>query len=303
MKFIEKLKSDIKRNRIQYLLILPVVIYLIIFVYKPMYGVVIAFKQYRPTLGIAESPWVGFKYFKQFFRDPYFFDVLRNTVSISGSLLLFSFPMPIIFALLLNEVRIKWFKKAVQTVSYMPHFISGVVICGLITSFCQTNGVINDIVAFFGGERTNLLVVPKNFYPIYVLSDIWQNIGWSSIIYLAALAGIDQEQYEAAKIDGASRLQQMWYITFPGLLPTVSMLLILRMGGLLSVGYEKILLLYQPITFEVADVISTYVYRKGIISANYSYSTAVGLFNSVVNLIFLLTANKVSKKLGQSGLF
>lgn len=301
-RFTNKAIRDFRRNKIRYLLILPVLLCFVIFAYKPMYGIIIAFKRYRPSLTIAESQWVGMKYFIQFLTDPYFGRVVKNTFIISMQLLVFSFPMPIIFALLLNEIRSKWFKKTIQTVSYMPHFISLVVICGLINSFSQTNGVINDVIAFFGGERQNLLSDKSLFRPIYVISDIWQNIGWSSIIYLATLAGIDQEQYEAARIDGASRIQQMRFITLPGLVPTISMLLILRLGSILGVGYEKILLLYQPLTYDVADVISTYVYRRGLIDADFSYSTAVGLFNSVINLVFLVMANKISKKMGQSGL-
>ena len=300
---VNRLKKDLQRNKYMYIIILPVVIYLLVFCYKPMYGIVMAFQKFRPTLGIANSPWVGLKHFKSFFTDPYFGRILRNTFTISFLSLIFGFPAPILFALLLNEVKVKWFKKTVQTITYMPHFISLVVICGLVTTFCQSNGLFNDIIALFGGERENLLLNKNLFYPIYVLSGIWQGMGWSSIIYLAALAGIDQEQYEAAKIDGASRLQQMRYITLPGLLPTVSMLLILNLGSILNVGHEKVMLLYQPLTYEVADVIGTYVYRRGLISGEYSYSTAVGLFNSVVNLVFLVVSNKISKKLGQSGLF
>ena len=284
-------------------MVVPILILLILFCYKPMYGILIAFKRYRPSLGIMESKWVGLKYFRQFFRDPYCWRLFRNTLSISFLNLLFGFPAPIIFALLLNEVRVKKFKKTVQTISYMPHFISMVVVCGMITSFCASDGLFNNIIELFGGERSNLLMNKNLFYPIYIISDIWKNLGWDSIIYLAALSGIDQEQYEAAKIDGANRLQQMFHITLPGIMPTVSMLLVLRIGSLLSVGYEKIILLYQPTTYEVADVISSYVYRRGLQSGEFSYGTAVGLFNSIVNIILLLTANKVSKKMGQSGLF
>lgn len=301
--FIKCISADFKRNKIKYLMVVPILILLIIFCYKPMYGILIAFKRYRPSLGIMESKWVGLKYFRQFFRDPYCWRLFRNTLSISFLNLLFGFPAPIIFALLLNEVRVKKFKKTVQTISYMPHFISMVVVCGMITSFCASDGLFNNIIELFGGERSNLLMNKNLFYPIYVVSDIWKNLGWDSIIYLAALSGIDQEQYEAAKIDGANRLQQMFHITLPGIMPTVSMLLVLRIGSLLSVGYEKIILLYQPTTYEVADVISSYVYRRGLQSGEFSYGTAVGLFNSIVNIILLLTANKVSKKMGQSGLF
>lgn len=295
--------KDFRKNKYKYLIVLPVIMYFIIFHYKPMYGIVIAFQRFRASAGIAGSPFIGLDNFSRFFQDIYFWRVLRNTFAISFLSILFGFPMPILLALLLNEVRVRWFKRTVQTISYMPHFIAMVVVCGLINAFCQTNGVLNDIIVFFGGERINLLADKNLFYPIYIISDIWQSIGWDSIIYLAALSAIDQEQYEAARIDGAGRLQQMAYITFPGILPTISMLLVLRLGGILGVGFEKILLLYQPLTYEVADVISTYVYRKGLLEADFSYSAAVGLFNSVVNVFFLLTANKISKKLGQSGLF
>lgn len=299
----KKLVRDIKKNKYKYLIILPVIIYLILFCYKPMYGIVIAFQRFRPNLGIAGSKWVGLNNFKRFFSDPSFFRVLKNTFYISFLSIIFSFPMPIILALLLNEVKVSWFKRSVQTVTYMPHFISMVVMCGLVSSFCQTNGVFNDIIVFFGGERTNLLLNSKLFYPIYILLDIWQEVGWGSIIYLSAISGIDQEQYEAAKIDGANRIQQLLYITLPGLLPTISMMLVLRLGQVLTVGYEKILLLQNSLNSNVSTVISVFVYQKGLISGDYSYSTAVSLFNSVVNIVFLLAANKMSKKMGQSGLF
>lgn len=301
--FAARVKQDFQRHKFKYLIFLPVFIYLILFCYKPMYGVVIAFKKFRPSLGIERSPWVGFFQFTRAFEDPYFWRALRNTFTISFLSLIFSFPVPVLLALLLNEVKVSWFKRTVQTLSYMPHFIASVVVCGMITIYCQTNGLFSQIMVFFGGEPTNLLTHSKYFYPIYILSTIWQNMGWNSIIYLATLAGIDQEQYEAAKIDGASRIQQMIHITLPGLIPTITMLLILNMGKVLSVGYEKILLLYQPLTYDVADVISTYVYRVGLIDADYSFSTAVNLFNSVVNIVFLLVSNRISKKLGQSGLF
>lgn len=299
----QRLKIDLCRYKYKYLLFLPVIVYFILFHYKPMYGIIIAFQNYRPSAGIAGSPWVGFDNFLRFFKDPYFLRLVRNTFSINLLTLVWSFPAPIILALLLNEVKVSWYKRTVQTITYMPHFISTVVVCGMLTSFCQVDGVFNEIIGFFGGEKTNLLLQSKNFYAIYILSGIWATIGWNSIIYLATLAGIDQEQYEAARIDGAGRWQQMLYITLPGLVPTAVMLLILRMGSIMSVGSEKILLLYQPLTYEVADVISTYVYRVGLESAQYSYSTAIGLFNSLINIIFLVTANKLSQKAGQSGLF
>ncbi len=295
--------KDFRMNKYKYLIILPVIIYLLIFHYKPMYGLIIAFKDFRVRVGFADSPWVGLKHFRTFFHDVYFFRLLRNTVSISGLSLLFGFPAPIILALLINEVRKEKFKRVIQTVTYMPHFISIVVVCGLIVAYTQSNGAINDVVAFFGGKRTNLLSREEMFYPIYIISGIWQTAGWSSIIYLAAIMGIDQEQYEAARVDGAGRLRQMISITLPGLKPTILVLFILQMGSILSVGYEKLLLLYQPLTYGVADVISTYVYRRGILETNYSYSAAIGLFNSVVNITFLLITNRISKKVNDTGLF
>lgn len=301
--FTIRAKKDFKRNKFKYFLIVPVVVYFVLFEYKPMYGIVVAFQNYRLTAGVSGSPWVGFYHFKRFFTDPYFFRLLKNTFSISFVYQICSNPAPIILALLLNEVRCRWFRRTVQTVSYMPHFISLVVTCSLIRYFTASEGLINTIIVFFGGERSALLSRKEMFYPIYILSGIWKSVGWSSIIYLAALAGIDQEQYEAARVDGAGRLKQMWYITLPGLLPTICMLWTLDIGQLLSVGYEKIMLLYQPLTYEVADVISTYVYRKGLIDQDFSYSTAIGLFNSVINLALLIIANKLSKKVGQSGLF
>lgn len=299
----QTLSRDFKINKYKYLIILPVIIYLILFAYKPMYGLIIAFKDYRPSLGFDKSPWVGVKHFKTFFTDVYFWRLIRNTISISGLDILFGFPAPILLALLLNEIKVMWFKRTVQTITYMPYFISLVVACSLVKIYSQSNGLFSQIAMAFGGEAQNFLMSSKNFYPIYIISGIWQHIGWNSIIYLAALTSIDQEQYEAAKIDGAGRLKQMFHITLPGLLPTITILFILRMGGILNVGYEKILLLYSEAIYEVADVISTYVYRKGILNAAYSYSTAVGLFNSVVNIFFLIMANFISKKTTESSLF
>lgn len=302
--FGKRVLRDIVKNKYKYIIILPVLVYLVLFCYKPMYGVLIAFQRYRPTQGgIMDGTWKGLYQFKRFFNDIYFWRVLKNTFTLSFLNIIFSFPMPIILALILNEVKLPWFKRTVQTVSYLPHFISAVVICGLINQFCRSDGLINDIIAFFGGERAPLLLDKDLYYPIYIISDIWQTVGWSSIIYLAALASVDQEQYEAARIDGAKRLQQMWHITFPSIIPTISMMLVLRLGKVLSIGYEKTLLLYQPVTYEVADIISSYSYRKGLLDADYSYSTAIGLFNSVINIIFLVASNKLSKKMGQSGLF
>ncbi len=300
---IKEYIKDIKKNKVKYLIVLPVLIYLFVFNYRSMYGIVVAFQDYRPRRGIAGSEWVGFENFIRFFKDPYFYRVFRNTLSISFTTLIFAFPAPIILALMLNEVKDGIFKRCVQTITYLPHFIALVIICGMVMQFTMTNGLITNILVFFGMERQNMLLNKDFFYPIYIISGIWASIGWDSIIYLAALSSVDQEQYEAARVDGASRLKQIWHITLPGILPVVSMKLILRMGHIVSVGREKILLLYNANTQEIAEVISTYNYRKGLLDADFSYSTAVGLFDTLINLLFLLLSNKLAKKMGQSGLF
>lgn len=298
-----QIKTDIIRNKYIYIMALPVVAYYIIFHYAPMYGAIIAFKEFNPALGIMGSPWVGFKHFKSFFEGVYFWRLVRNTLLISVYSLIWGFPAPIILALLLNEVKNKYFKRTVQTVSYLPHFISLVVVCGIIKDFTSTDGVINDIIEFLGGERTNFLMIPEWFRPIYVGSGIWQGVGWGSIIYLAAITNIDPQLYEAATIDGASRWKQTWHITLPGIVPTIVILLILRLGGLMSVGFEKIILLYNSATMETADVISSYVYRRGLLDFDYSFSAAVGLFNSVINLILITSANRLSRKVSETSLW
>ncbi len=299
----KRIAKDIQRNKYKYLLVLPVLIYLALFAYKPMYGLVIAFKQYRPARGIWGSNTVGFLHFEAFFTNPYFWRLLRNTFTISFLNILFAFPAPIILALLLNEVYNTKLKRTVQTVTYMPYFISLVVACSIIKTYSQSDGIFSQIAVAFGGQPQNFLANTNTFLPIYILSDVWQTIGWNSIIYMAALSGISPELYEAARIDGANRFKQVLHVTIPGILPTIMILLILRMGSILNVGYEKILLLYTTPVYEVADVISTYVYRQGIEGGKYSYATAVGLFNSVVNVIFLLVFNAVSRKFTESSLF
>jgi putative aldouronate transport system permease protein len=303
----ESLKSvlakDFRENKYKYLMILPVLVYFILFAYKPMYGIIIAFQNYRPNLGFAKSPWVGLKHFEAFFNDVYFWRLMRNTFSISSLSIIFGFPAPIILALLLNEVKNAFFRRTVQTITYMPYFISLVVVCGLIQTYTASGGIFSQIAVFFGGAPRNYLMEPKYFYPLYIISDVWQGIGWGSIIYLAAITAIDQEQYEAARIDGAGRFRCIWHITLPCLMPTIIILFILRMGGIINVGFEKIILLYNSLTYEVADVISSYVYRRGILEASFSYSAAVGLFNSLVNVVFLVGANKLSKKITSSSLY
>jgi len=268
-----------------------------------MYGATMAFKQFIPVKGISGSPWVGFAHFIDFFNSYYFERILVNTLLISLYSIVFGFPAPIILALLLNELRNKYFKGMVQTVTYLPHFISVVIISGLLIEFTSKSGLFNDIVVLLGGERENMLLQPGLFRTIFVGSGIWQELGWGSIIYLAALSGISPDLYEAAKMDGAGRWKQMIHVTLPGIKATIVILLILRLGQVMNVGFEKIILLYNPATYETADVISSFVYRKGLLEMNYSYSAAVGLFNSIINLIILLAANRFSKKVSGSGLF
>ncbi|WP_245773134.1 ABC transporter permease [Paenibacillus catalpae] len=284
-------------------MMLPVIAYYIIFHYVPMYGALIAFKEYSPMKGILGSDWVGLKHFHDFFSSYYFTRILKNTLVISLYSLIFEFPAPILLALLINEVQSKTFKKVAQTITYMPYFISLVVICGIITDFTNADGIINRLFMLFGYDGQAMLQKPELFRPIYILSEIWQRIGWESIIYIAALMSIDQEQYEAARMDGASRLKQIFYITLPGILPTITIMFILRMGNMLNVGFEKIILLYNPVTYNTADVISSFVYRKGLLEFGWSYSSAVGLFNSVVNLALLVTANYISRKVNKSSLW
>ena len=298
-----RLSRDYKLNKWKYALILPVLVYLALFAYKPMYGLVIAFKNYKTTRGFAGSDYVGLMWFRAFFNDPYFFRLLRNTLTLSTLSILFGFPAPILLALMINEVQNTKFKRTVQTITYMPYFISLVVTCSIITIYCQQDGLFSNIAVLFGGERQNFLINARAFRPIYVISGIWQNIGWNSIIYLTALSGIDVAQYEAARIDGANRFQQIIHVTIPGILPTIMVLFVLRMGSILNVGYEKVLLLYTTSTYEVADVFSTYVYRMGLQNQQYSLSTAVGLFNTLANVMFLVITNYLSKKTTQSGLF
>jgi len=299
----QTVKKDFTLNKSLYLLMVPGLLFYIIFHYVPMYGALIAFKNFSPRLGVAGSEWVGFKHFIYFFTSPSFKDVLINTLKISFSTMIFGFPMPIILALLINELRNARFAKVVQNATYIPHFISMVIICGMIKDFTRDTGIISVILSFFGKEPVSMLNYPQYFLPIYVISGIWQNMGWDSIIYLAALMGIDDSLYEAAAIDGAGKARQMWHVTIPGIAPTIITMLILSVGSILSVGYEKIILLYNDATLEVADVISTYVYRKGLLEQDWSFSTAVNLFNSVVNLMFLLGTNYISRKVNDTALW
>lgn len=299
-----KALHDLYRSRYLYILITPVIIYYFIFHYIPIYGVIIAFKDFNAIKGILGSPWVGLKHFKAFFESVFAFRLIRNTLAINIYDLVAGFPVPIILALLINEVKNKYFKRSVQTIVYMPHFISVVVVCGMIVSFLSpSTGFINGFIKALGGKPIHFLAEPGWFRTIYVFSGIWQSAGWGSIIYLAALAGIDIELYEAATVDGATKWQKIKHITFPGILPTIIIMLILRMGSIFSVGFEKIMLLYSPLTYSTADVISTYVYRQGILNADYSYTSAIGLFNSIINFLMLVTVNRISRAISETSLW
>lgn len=298
------LSRQIYKSRYLLLLFLPCLIYYILFKYVPMWGVLIAFKDFKPFIGFAGSQWVGLKHFKQFFSSPDAFRVIRNTLLLGGYTLLFSFPFPLIFALALNEVKLPWYKKTVQTVSYMPHFLSAVVVCGMLTSFLSpVRGIINQIIGIFGVEPINFMGQSKYFRSVYVISEIWQQTGWGAIIYLAAITGIDPQLYEAARLDGASRLRQIISITLPSIAPTIVTMLILRTGAVLEVGLEKVLLLYSPAIYETSDIIATYVYRYGIVKSNMSYASAIGLFSSLTNLVLLVAANLIARRFSETSLF
>ena len=297
-------KRKIKSNIPLYVLLFPSIILLIMFAYIPMLGLVIAFKDYSPANGILNSPWVGFKYFTQFFNSVQFGTTMMNTLKISIYSILVGFPLPILLALLCNQLRAGKFKKVFQVTTYLPHFISTMVMCGMIILFLSPNsGLIANIFKSLGWTMPNLLSKPESFAGVYVWSDVWQHIGWDSIIYLAALSAIDPTYYEAATMDGASRMQKILNIDLPLLLPTAMILLILRAGSLLSIGFEKVLLLQNPLNLAGSEVISTYVYKVGMLNFQYSYSTAIGLFNTVVNLIILLSVNWFSKRYTKTGLF
>lgn len=298
-----RLKKDFIKYKGVYLMVMPVLLFYIIFCYKPMYGLIIAFKDFSPGAGILGSEWVGFQHFKDFFESFYFGRLLKNTLTISLTSIIFGFPAPIIFALLLNEIKNQKFKRFTQTISYMPHFISMVVVCGMITMFTSDKGIVTYILSLFGFDRISMLTKPEYFVPIYVISGIWQNLGWDTIIYLSALSGVDQELYEAAKLDGANRWQQMLHVTLPGISTTIIIMLLLRVGSIMNVGYEKIILLYNPGIYETADVISSYVYRKGLIDYQWSFSAAVGVFNSVINFAIVMIFNKISKRTTETSLW
>ncbi|MGI6172995.1 MAG: ABC transporter permease [Christensenellales bacterium] len=301
--WFSRLWDNMKGHPWLYIMFLPVLAYYVIFHYWPMYGVIIAFKDFKPMLGIFGSKWVGLAQFREFIESPYLWRVLRNTLGINLGMLVFASPLPIIFALLLNECKSVAFRKVVQTVTYMPHFVSTVIVCYLMITFCRGNGLITRMLGVFGVPQKNLFSVARYFKPLYIGMNIWQELGWESIIYFAALTAIDASLYEAATVDGAGRWQQMWNVTLPGILPTVVILLIMRIGSLMSLGWDKIYLLYNEMIYETADVISTYVYRMGMTRMQYSYSTAVGLMNSAVNIVLLVSANIISARVTENSLW
>lgn len=287
-----------------FILLAPAVIILAVFAYAPMYGLLIAFKDYSPALGVFGSPWVGLKNFDTFFHSYQFVRTLRNTLVISLYSIFAGFPLPIILALLTHQIRTGKFKKVFQVITYLPHFISTMIICGMLVLFLSpSTGLMSAIFAHLGGKAPNILAMPNAFSSVVVWSDIWQNLGWDSIIYLAALAGIDPTLYEVAKIDGATKFQTMMKIDIPLLMPTIITLLILRTGSVLGVGFEKVFLLQNQLNLPTSEIISTYVYKMGLLNSQYSLSTAIGLFNSVINFIILITVNKIAKHFTNSGLF
>ena len=269
-----------------------------------MYGLQIAFKRFNPTLGITGSPWAGFTYFKQFFESYYFGDILWNTISLSLFTMLIGFPMPIILALLINEIKNVRFRKAIQNITYMPNFLSVVVIVSMLTLFSNKDyGLFNKITGLFGLEAVDFMSKPSYFQPLYVFSNVWQFMGFNAIIYIAALAGVDQELYEAASIDGASRMQKILHISIPCIMGTILIMFIMRIGNLMSVGFEKVLLMQNSVTLSSSEIISTFIYKNGIQKGQFSYSTAVGMFNSVINFVLLVSANFISKKTTKTGLW
>jgi len=307
MAYMKILKSDLQRNKGAYLMLIPVLAFFLVFHYRPMYGAIIAFKDFRPNLGILGSPWTanfGMQHFINFFNSFFFERTLRNTIMISVTTLVFSFPLPILLALSINELKGKYFRKFVQTISYMPNFISLVVVASMVVLFTSEEAFIASIMRFFGFEVTrNLLNQASAFIPIYVITNVWRFTGWSSIIYLAALSAIDMELYEAARIDGANRLKQTIHVTLPGLLPTITILLILAIGSIMSIGWEKIILLYNEFNAPASDVIASFVFRRGLVHGDFSFATAVGLFNSVINFTLVVVANAICRKVTGSSLW
>jgi putative aldouronate transport system permease protein len=302
-RLLVRLGKDYKKHKYVYWMLLPVMLYYLIFHYIPMFGQVIAFQNFRPARGLFQSQWVGLKNFITFFNGPFSGRVIKNTIILSLYDILFCFPMPILLALLINELGDNAFKRISQTVTYMPHFISLVIMCGMVVNFTNSKGVITSMLGLFGLEKINLLSKPQYFRTIYTVSTIWKTIGWGSIIYLATLSNVDSELFEAADIDGAGRLRKIFHIMIPALVPVVAIQLIMRIGNIMSMGAEKTILLYSPIVYDTADTIASYVYRVGLTEQSYSLAAAVGMFNSVINLCLLVFANWFSRHYVQESLW
>ncbi|MCR8630082.1 MULTISPECIES: ABC transporter permease [Paenibacillus] len=299
-----KALSGIKKDSFLYLLVLPGVLYFLIFKYVPMWGIVISFQDYSPYMGVWKSPWVGLKHFIDLFNNPDFMILFRNTMVISLMSIVFYFPMPILIALLLNELKSAMFKRVIQSVVYLPHFLSWVIISGItFLMLSQSGGIINKLLPYFGYKPFNFLTNPDIFWWLLTAQSIWKETGWGTIIYLAAIAGVDPQLYEAAKMDGANRLRQIWHVTIPGIRNIIITLLILRLGHIMDVGFEQVFLMMNGAVSEVADVFETYVYRNGIQQGQFSYSTAVGLFKSVIGLALVIISNKLAKRFGEEGLY
>lgn len=299
-RFVRTLKKD----KYLWLLCLPGILYFFVFHYIPMGGIVMAFEDYMPLKGILGSKWVGFKYFSQFFNGNNFWRLMRNTLVLSSLTLVFGFPAPIIIALIVNESKSQIYKKIVQTMTYLPYFISTVVIVGMLVNFVSpVDGIINEFVKFFGKTPINFMGEIRWFRTLYVGPNVWQYAGWTSIIYLAALSAIDPQIYESAVIDGAKRFQTLFYITIPSIIPTIVVMFILRMGSIMSIGFEKVILMYSPGIYETSDIISTYVYRRGLLGSQFGFGTAIGLFNSVINTFLLVSFNYISRKVSDTSLW
>ncbi len=301
---LRRLGLDLRRDKYLYLLALPGLLFFLLFKYIPMGGIVISFQNYSPFAGITGSEWVGLEHFQRFFSNPEFMLLFRNTMAINIMNLVLFFPLPILLSLLLNELRSVLYKRLVQSIVYMPHFLSWVIIAGLtFLLFAKGEGLVNKILESLGASRMDVLTNPDTFWLMLTLQSIWKECGWGTILFLAAMAGIDPQVYEAAKIDGANRLHQMWHITLPGIRNVVIILLILRLGHMMDVGFEQVFLMYNGAVSEVAEVFDTYVYRVGIQQAQFSYSTAAGLFKSVVGLLMVVMANWIAKRMGEEGVY
>jgi len=295
--------DTLRNDKYLYLMFALPLAYYLIFHYYPMYGLTLAFKDFSPRKGILGSPWAGLMYVRQFLQDPYFWTVFKNTIVLNVFNMIWSFPIPILLALLMNELKFPGFKKAVQTISYLPHFISTVVVVGMLVNFLSTDGLVNRLLGHLNLGPFQFLTEIRYFRSLYIVSEIWQTAGWSSIIYLSALSAVDVQLYEAATVDGAGRFRQLVHITLSGIAPTISIMFILQTGQMMTVSFQKILLLLNGPIMPVADVISTYVYRQGILGADFSYSTGVGLFQSVISVLFVVVTNAISRKIGETSLW